>query len=301
LGIDYMFGTSGFDDKTYCVKLNPEDFAPDFFRLIFGTDGVETYSAFDYLGSFYSPELVNEDGKYAIRMRTYYSHEEFSAQYNIPDNTIYLVVNDVTIASADVTSIKEEDGKYYLDFENFLCFGGAEVTKEEENILNLICDIPNNEYIYFDGTFRFRTNGNTDRLDSFNWKYNPLTAADDVVFNTVSSLGHKVEKMVDARNMLVITLDIEVSDSLAEEFLNAAKEVYLACNFDTGAYNEIHIVVKDETIDSPADKFRLEITKDTFEGEMEIYDRVSGPKFSSYWSDVYSIMEEDSFYSERSI
>ena len=56
-----------------------------------------------------------------------------------------------------------------------------------------------------------------------------------------------------------------------------------------------------ETIDSPADKFRLEITKDTFEGEMEIYDRVSGPKFSSYWSDVYSIMEEDSFYSERSI
>ena len=59
-------------------------------------------------------------------------------------------------------------------------------------------------------------------------------------------------------------------------------------------------VIKDESKESPADKFRVVAKKDTYDGKMELNDTVSGPKFSKYWSDVYDIMEEDTFFTERS-
>ena len=100
--------------------------------------------------------------------------------------------------------------------------------------------------------------------------------------------------------MLVITLDIKENKSLPKNFLEEVKSVYEACGFDAGAYNEIQFVIKDESKESPADKFRITASKDTYNGKMEFSSSVSGPKFSDYWLDVYEIMEEDEFYIERS-
>lgn len=300
LGIKYMFGTSGFDDKTYCVKLSASDVGPDFFRLIFGKGEVMVNSAFDTLYSMYDPELIKTNGKYAIRMYSYSSPDEILSETNIPNNIVYLVANDVTIASADITTMTEEDGKYYLYFENFLCFGDTEVTKKEEKALDLICSVNNDNYTPVEGTFVFRASSNKETLDSFNWKYEPLTSEDTRVFDIVTSMGHDIEKTVDSRNNITITINLKVTPSLPQDFVNNIKEVYTACNFDTGAYNKISFVIKDESVDSPADKFRFEVEKDTFDGKMEIDEEISGPKFFDYWSDMYDIISGDTFFTERS-
>lgn len=307
LDIDYMFGTTGFDDKTYCVKVYPEDFAPDFFRFIFGDERCNVYSAFDSVPAFFYPELVKKDGTYALRLGCYDSPEDILAEYNIPGNVVYLVVNDVTVASADVTQIQpDDDGNgYHLDFTDYLCFGDITVSDDEKNVLELIVAIGEGSYIPFGGTYRFRyqnDKGETQErnLDDFDWKYEVLTAEDTRVFGILKDLGYKAMKKIDARNMLVITLDIKENKNLPKNFLEEVKSVYEACGFDAGAYNEIQFVIKDESKESPADKFRITARKDTYNGKMEFYSSVSGPKFSDYWLDVYEIMEEDEFYIERS-
>ncbi len=301
LGIDYMFGTTGFDDKTYCIKVKSEDFAPDFTRLIFNTNGVRVVSAFDTLNSFYYEEIVEEDGKYVVRMQSYYTKDEILSNNTISEDTLYLVVNDVTIASANINNIKEIDGKKYLDFDNFLCFNKAEATEDEKPVLDLIPVIFNNYGGGFEGTYSFRSDKkDVTSIGELDWKYSSLTAVDEKTFEIVEDMCYEADKMVDSRNMLVITLDIPVDDDLPKKFTDKAKEIYNAIDLDSGAYVEVHFVIKDETKESPADQFRLEVTKDTYEGKMIIRDVVSGPKFSDYWSDMYEITEEDSFFAERS-
>ncbi len=303
LGIDYMFGTTGFDDKTYCVRVEPKNFAPDFFRLIFSQRSLPVRSAFDEVSIFSSIEVVEEDGKTALRLGTYKSLEEIQSEYEIDNNTLYLIANDVTIASADVTKLVEQDGKYYLDFEEFLCFGGAEIGESEKKVLELVCAVYEESYISFDGTYEFRADGDDTKktIDDFDWKYSSITATDEVVMTKIRDKGYEVSKEVEERNMLVITLDIPVDENLHTEFIKAMKEIYEDCNFDDGSYNKIVFVIKDEMKESPANKFRFEAEKDTYNGKMIIDEEISGPKFfMDYWSDVYEIMEEDAFFTERS-
>mgnify|MGYP003305234533 CR=1 FL=1 len=303
LDIDYMFGTTGFDDKTYCIKVLPKDFAPDFFRLIFGDDRISIRSTFKSISGFHSLEVDEKDGQYVIKTEAYDTADEILSKNDIPDNIVYLVANDVTIASADITTMEKDGDDNFLYFKDFLCFGDAQASEYDKKVLELICEISEGEYVYFDGTFRFRAGDSSDKhdsIDSYDWKYNPLTEQDEAVFSIVEDLGHDIQKMVDERNMLVITIDEEIDESLPKDFLDAAKKVYEECNFDNGAYNKIQFVIKNETLESPANKFRLEISKDSFDGKMIITDKVSGPKFSKYWSEVYDITEEDTFFTERS-
>lgn len=304
LGIEYMFGKTGFDDKTYCVRLAPQGVAPDFFRLIFAERNLSVKSAFDEISVFSSIEIVEEDGKTALRMETYKTPEEISSEYDVSNNILYLVANDVTIACADVSTFVEgEDSKYYLDFEEFLCFGGAEIGESEKKVLELVCSIYEEGFIAFDGTYEFKADGDSAKktIDDFNWKYSSITPTDEVVMQKIRDKGYEVSKEVQERNMLVITLDIPVDENLHTEFIKVMKDVYADCQFDDGSYNRIHFVIKDETKESPANKFRFEIHKDTYNGKMIIDEKISGPKFfMDYWSDVYEIMKKDEFFTERS-
>ncbi|MBQ4630202.1 MAG: hypothetical protein IJB70_04365 [Clostridia bacterium] len=303
LGIDYMFGTTGFDDKTYCVKLMPGDISPDFFRLIMKERTFDVRSTFDDLYGFYNPEVVEKDGKLALRVEASYDASELLEEYNISNNTVYLVVNDVTIACADVTQIQPGEYYGYLDFETFLCFDDSIATENERNILDLICAISEESYVNMDGTFDFvnyDSDGEDKSLDDYTWKYSAITAEDESVINTISSMGYDVEKKIDVRNMLVITIDVPVDENLVTDFADAVKEIYSACYFDSGAYNEIHFVIKDEKSESPANDFRLEFKKDTYDGKMEVYDYVSGPKFNDYWSEMYDLTESDDFFVAKS-
>lgn len=307
LGIDYMFGTSGFDDKTYCIRVSSEDLAPDFFRLIFADKETSVRSTFSNLyGFYYTPEIIKENGTYALRMKSYNTKEELKEEAELADNTkVYLVVNDVTIASANIDdAVNIDNGYSYIDFKDFLCFGGITVGEEEENVLNLICSIFDESYMGVDGTLNFRVSGMEDTenlsLGNLDWKYSSLTSEDERVLALLEGKCYNADKFVDKRNMLVIVLDIPVNDNLPENFINKVKELYTLCGFDSGAYNEITFVIKDEKTESPANEFNFVVTKDTYDGKMEVDENVSGPKFWDYWYDVYTMMEEDPFFQERS-
>jgi len=308
LGIDYMFGTSGFDDKTYCVKVNPENFAPDFFRMVFGQRSFSVCSSFDQISTFAEPEVVEENGQLKLRVRSYNDLATILGQYNVPGNTVYLVVNDVTVATADITQLmtvqEEYSTKYYLDFTNFLCFGDVAVSAEEKSFLDMMASIYSGDSVWMQGSFRFRSFDESGKeiecvMDEIDWKYSTLSQEDKRVFEIINNMGYDVQKMVDKRNMIVITLDVPVNDELPVKFNEKVKEIYNACGFDGGAYNEVYFVIKDETKESPADQFRMVASKDMYDGKMVIRDYVSGPKFSKYWTEVYTSMETDQFFVER--
>lgn len=305
LGIDYMFGTTGLDDKTYCVRVYPEDFEPNFFRMIFGERSIEVRSSYSTVFSYSSVDKGEKDGKPALVAETSYSLEELLADNNIPGNTVYLVVNDVTIASADITTLSEDEDDYYnyLYFTDFQCFGDIEVSDEEENIFDLIKVISDSSYTAFSGEYNFRTYGDNDEiiesLGDIDWKYEPLTGRDIQVMEIVENYGYDFSKTVDKRNALTITAEFDVNHNLPKNFTDAFKKLYEECNFDDGSYNEIIFVIEDEKKETPADSFRLVVKKDSYEGRMYVNDEISGPTFYEYWSPVYNIMEEDEFFTAR--
>ncbi len=300
LDVKYMFGTTGFDDKTYCVKLNSKEIAPDFIRLIFNTNGISVVSAFDNISSLTDLEVVKDGNKLALRASMYDSAEEFLTKYQISDDTVYLVANDVTIASANINNLQSiDDSKCYIDFDTFLCFDEPEATQKEENILRLIEYIYNDEdRVYFVGTYTFISDSSKNlTLSDLKWKYSSMSAVDDMTFALLEDECYTISKMVDSRNMLIIELDIPVNDDLPVAFTDKVKELYNMANFDDGSYVEIHFVIKDETKESPANQLRIEVTKDTYNGKMNIRHDASGPKFFEYWGDMYDILITDPFYS----
>lgn len=307
LGIDYMFGTSGFDDKTYCLRLASEDFAPDFCRLIFSDKEISIRSAFsDLFGIYNDAEIVEyDDGSYGLRFEAWYTKEELKEDNNCADNTrIYLVVNDVTIASANIDdAVNIEDGYSQIDFKDFLCFDNPVAGEDELNVLELICTICDDNYAFADGTLNFRVYGMGENegisLGELDWKYSSLSAEDERIFSILAGECYGADKLVDKRNMLVITLDLPINDDLPENFLNEVERLYNLCSFDSGAYNEIQFVIKDEKRESPANEFRVTVTKSTIYETMRISEDVSGPKFWDYWYDTYTLMEESPFYNTR--
>ncbi len=305
LGIDYMFGTKGFDDKTYCLKVQPEDFAPDFIRLVFGTDDVKVVSAFssNIVELTHFSEIVEVDGGYAIRMQCYYSRDALLNKYSsIANDTIYLVVNDVTIASANMSDLTDNGTYSYIDFATFHCFDGDNASDKNKNVLDLLEYIFNESYVgLFDGTYYFRADDSygASSLGQLNWKYTSITETDNITYKTIKNMGFSVDKQVESRNMLVVTLDLPLNSSLPTEFTNKVKEIYNTVGFDSGAYAKIDFVIKDETKDSPADQFRIEFEKNPYQGKMVCSWQVSGPKFSKYWSEMNNIKRNDTFFTSH--
>lgn len=304
LDVKYMFGKTGFDDKTYCVKMDPGEIAPDFVRLMFANRDVTFKSAFGYVSGLTFDEVTEKDGKKVIRTRSSKTAEEILAENNIPSNMVYLVVNDVTIASADIMSLQAEGDYNYLYFENFLCFGNIAVSNEEDKIFELISVIEDEGYVPFEGTFAFRNYENdtatTLSIDEIKWKYPYLSAEDERVKGIIEGLGGEFEKLVDERNMINIYIDLPINGDLAQTFTDKVKEIYSLCGFDSGAYNDIMFILKDDSIDSPADKCRIEAYKSTSDQKMVLLRDISGPKFFDYWSPIYTIMTSDTFFVERS-
>ncbi len=308
LGIKYMFGKTGFDDKTYCVKFDPSDIAPDFIRLIFCEREIEVRSAFDSISYFYTmaaPEVVETDDGYALRIGAYGTLDKIMSENRIDNNKVYLVVNDVTVASADITTF-EEGVHTYLDFKDFNCFGDKKVAGEDEkNVLDLICKVGEEQWIPFEATYKFRKYGAKESkevsLGKLDWKYDSLTAEDNRVIPLLRANGYTVDKMVDKRNMLIITLDMPVDNDLPTAFTEEVKKIYELCGFDGGAYNEILFAMKDDKKESPADEYRIRAYKYEYYGKMLIEDSINGPKFFDYWSATYDIMQSDEFFVTRDL
>jgi len=264
-------------------------------------------SAYDSVFSSSGIEQGEKDGKPALVVKSYESLEEILADNDIPGNTVYLVVNDVTIASADITTLSEDEDDYYnfLYFTDFQCFGDIEVSDDEENIFELIEFISDSSYKYINGDYNFRTYGDNgeiiNSLGDIDWKYDPLTARDKEVMDIVEKYGYEFSKTVDKRNAITITAEFDVNHNLPKKFTDAFKELYTTCNFDDGSYNEVIFVIEGEKNENPADSFRLRAYKDDYYGKILVDDSISGPTYFEYWSPVYEIMEKDEFFISRDL
>ncbi len=308
LGIEYMFGTKGFDDKTYCIRMSPQHIAPDLVRMIFNGKNIEVFSAFDDVSSFITYEMnLDETGNLGLVMESYNSAEEIKTQYNIPNDIVYLVVNDVTVAQANINDMVEKEGKYFLEFENFLCFDYPEATSTDKKILEMICAIANEDYTYhYVCEYNIRLFRGEKEVENFDlstdiaWKHSSISAADEAMFTAINSMGYDVSKKIDALNMIEIVIDdVSVDENLVSEFVKKVKTIYDECYFDGGAYRKIIFVIENEKTQSPANEFRITVEKDDFENKMIAGFDASGPAFSDYWSEAYNYELSDEFFTLR--
>jgi len=302
LGVDYMFGQKGFDDKTFCVKISPKEISPDFIRFIFNQKEISVRSAFDNIGSFGSSLEITDDGKLGLKVESFSDKAEIQRDYQV-DSILYLVVNDVTVAAANFDDFDESDNT--LTFTDFKCFDKSEAGSKEEGFVNLIASVSEEDYSSFapeSFNIRYYEGDNEKKnknINDIDWKYSSLSETDLSTMETIRNMGHDVYKYINKRNMLVITLNVDVDENLVNSFMEEVKAVYMACGFDSGAYSQINFVIKNEKRDSFADNFRVEFTKDMYDGKMEYNERISGPKFSEYWMDAYDYLEDDAFFTER--
>ena len=306
LGVEYMFGTKGFDDKTYCIKIDPAHIGPDFVRMIFSGQDVQIRSTFDDVGGFLpSYTKLDEVDGLGIVMEAYNDAEKIKSNYNIPNGTIYLVVNNVTVATANIDDMVKIGDDDMLKFVNFTCFDSPVATESERNILNMICLIAKENHIRYDCEYTIRLYDGDNEIKDFEssdigWKYSSMSDADIAMFNTISAFGHTVTKKIDTLNMIEITLDIPVGMNIVSDFAEEVKKVYEACGFDGGAYRTINFVIKDEKKDSPADEFRIVFKKDSYKGKMMADYLVKGPKFNDYYSQAYKYRSSDVFFTSKS-
>lgn len=299
LGINYMFGNSSNDDKTYCIKVCPEEFNPDFFRMIFYKKEVSVVSAFDSIYGFHSPKIEEIDGMPAIKMKCYYSKEELISDNRITDNIVYLLVNNVIIAKANITTMKSEDKFIY-----FTDFNYTDNSVIDENLLELVCHISRTPSMSFDGTLRIRAYDSNGReqnkaIEEINWKYAPLTEYYNNIIDRISEFGGKVEKNYDRMNSITIVLDIPINENLPSEFINKVKDIYNICNFDDGNFNEIIFIIKDEKNKTPADECRICFEKDMYDGIMKSNLIMNGPNFEEYTIETTLLINNDIFFSSH--
>ena len=297
LSIKYMFGTAAYDPYTYCIKVYPEDFSLDFARVIFGENHCNLFTQYGQNLGCICEKVVEVDGGYALQCYIgSLSPDVLINEYNVTNDKIYLVINDVTVASASLSEMYKRD-YWYIDFKHFLCFDSPQATEKDINALNMfLVSGRSNIYSSDGGQYGVCVPENVVPM----WKYSSMSSEDERVSKIVSEKGHAFSKQIDGRNEIEITIDIPHDKNLVPSFLTAVKEIYTDCNFDGCSYNEIIFKVVDENIENPNDMFRIVAEKDLFnERGMEFNDYCGGPKFDRYYFTFKDSLESDSFFNEK--
>lgn len=324
LDTPYAIGYNGIEQRTIVVKISPEKMSSDFGRLIFGTNEGTIYTQFKSLSASINEMEVIEDhnGAPALKVKFYDSKAELYATYSlsreesydvtfgdeepteiVDDGTakpVYLVINDVNVASADLSEMSDDNT---LIFSNFLFAGDEKITKDDIDVLNMF-KVAKETYTYIatssDEDFNIEIkhyDGKKEVTDEIKWGYDAKNEFDNEMIKKVEKLGHNMTFSPGKRNTAVIEINVKINDGLAKNFCEEVKTVYNECGFGDGAYAGVIFKVKNEGKKSTADRCRLVFSKDSYDKvELTYMDYISGPTFSEYWSDFYDILEEDEFF-----
>ena len=337
LGSPYAIGFKGIDYKTVLIKIPPSKLISDSCKMLMNGRGVAVHTQYKRLDTGIKAITVNNKDSITVAMNgnkntviseynktsAQLSDEQLTEVDALFDDTgaenadeqkstqstenqsqsgvLYLLVNDTTIAQADLQDMND-DGT--IEFKKFLCFEHDNASQEEAYMFDLISQIYSEdsprtvlrgamEVLYYDGD----TELENEKID---WLFDSLNDYDRQTIRTIEKLGHTVEKSGTARSTLIITLDIEINDDMPKKFTDAVKEIYNACDFDDGSYSWIFFKIKNECNNHPDDRCRLAFNKASYNDlEMTANLLVDGPTFEKYSSDFEEILERDEFFKTK--
>ncbi len=331
LNTPYAIGYKGVDMSTIVLKISPEKMSADFGRMIFGTSDVQLFTQFKDMDAYVREMEVLDDhnGAPALQVTFSESKAELFEGYSMTRSDaldlaidrmgseeeekevvddgeakpVYLVINDVNVASADLSNMTDDS---VLIFENFLFTGDDKLTSDDTDVLNFIATA-SDDYVYIaldsDADMDIQINHyDGDKLidDEIEWGYDAKNDYDNEMIKKVADMGYEMSFSPSRRNTPVIEIDVAVDENLPANFCEAVKKVYQECNFADGAYAGVIFKVKDETKKHPGDRCRIVFSKDSYDKVKLTYLKyVEGPRFSEYSYDFYKVMDEDEFFVEN--
>lgn len=340
LGSPYAIGFKGIDYKTILIKIPSSKLIADSCKMLMDGSGVAVHTQYKRLDTGIKAITVNNKDSITVAMNgdkntiiSEYNKTDaqlmderltgFDALLDDidDDNTdeqtaaqstgaiekqnqsgvLYLLVNDTTIAQADLQDMND-DGT--IEFKKFLCFEYDNASEEEAYIFDLISQIYSEDstqtilkgvidVLYYDGD----TELENEKID---WLYDSMNDYDRQILRTIEKLGYKAEKSLTSRSTLLISLDIEKNDDMPKKFTDAVKEVYSACDFDSGSYSWIFFKIKTEYDNHPDDRCRIVFNKGNYGNlGMTLNLLVDGPTFEKYSPDFEKIMKSDEFFNTK--
>ncbi|MBR5238995.1 MAG: serine/threonine protein kinase [Clostridia bacterium] len=318
LGVPYSIGYKGLDQKTLVLKINPENISSDMIRMFvrsrsvefytqnyqfgFPTDSIQLMEAQDGSRSLQVDFTMNKD--YIQNEVSYGLHGTYVDGFEIPTGTtVYLVVNDVTVASTDLSTLSE-DGMLY--FNNLMC-ANKDAIEDADMAYALLVEHIGNEYNHFgfewsleDISVQYYTGSQLTDSEHFEipWKYNAYTEVDHNVKQVVEQHGAKFSKAYHARNAILIEFDMDVNVNFVSRLIEKFKTIYTDCGFDGGAYAEVVFVVKGAGTGNPEDKGLIGCQKNF--GELKILDvSLTGPTLGAFSDEMTRVYYTDEFFSAR--
>lgn len=324
LNTPYMLGFKGIDSRTLIVRLSPEIIGSDYVRMIFSEKEVDIYSQYrniyanieslqpslDTLGNVCLQINVQETKQDLIK--EYDSGFDFSLDESNDEisvegieksgegKNVYLVVNDVTIASAELSRM---DGNT-LYFSNFLCFNEEKATDEEIPILDLVSYISSEEDYYSSSYSEINVLYSEDgrewkETNDIPWKYTAESEIDKQVFGQLKEMGYDVTRSLKMRNALIIDFKIDQDDEFVDTFIAEVKKVYDACDFDSGSYATVYMRIKNESKEYSSDRARFVVNKDSYSNGMSLTGIFAGPTYEKYADAVKNKCSQDDFFIQR--
>jgi len=323
IGVPYSIGYRDIGENSFALKINPEEISIEMLRMLINDDKVRFMTQFQN-SYVYASELeftTDAEGKPAYRVEFYdtradilqdlieYSEGKFDASLtDIPaGTTFYMLVNDVTVASADLANVVDLD-EYTseLYFNTWQCMDASKVSADDTYI-KLINYIYSEDGVYIKAPWEdikvtYYEDGKISELESEDipWKYSTMTEVDNSVFEIVENNGAEVHKMISKRNAIVIEIEEDADEDFVTSFAEKVKKIYTECNFDGGAYTFVKFKVKGAGEVNPSDRADISFRKDIFDAAMEfdVYG-FYGPTYSDYSFDFYELREADEFFVAR--
>ncbi len=340
LGSPYSVGFKGIDYKTILIKIPPSKLIADSCKMLMNGKEIAVHTQYKKLDTDIKEITVNNKNSITVAMKgdkntvvSEYnktdsqlmserldelnlllddidvddSKEQTATQATevtenqVQNGVLYLLVNDTTIAQADMQDMND-DGT--IEFKKFLCFEYDNASAEEEYMFDLISQIysesDNDEIL--DGTIDVLYYENETELEDeeIEWLFDSLNDYDKQIIRTIEKLGHTVKKSVTSRSCLIITLDIEINDDMPEKFTDAVKEIYTSCDFDSGSYSWVFFKIKNEYDNHPNDRCRLVLNKGNYGNLGMTFNLLAdGPTFEKYSPDFEKILNSDEFFKTR--
>ena len=343
LGSPYMVGYTGIDYKTILVKIPPSRLIANSCAMLMREKSIVINNQYKQLDT--GVKNLTIDGTQKITAQMAGDKNRIMSEYNktsweligerlddietslneidgetseennnnnVPQQEsglLYLLVNDVTIAQADLSEMSEEG---VVEFSKFLCFENNYCSAEASYMFDLIQQINSEaaenddsmlqgslDVLYYDGEKEIKN----EKVD---WLYDSMNDYDRQTIRTIEKLGYKVEASLTARSTLEVYIDVEINDDMPAKFADAVKKIYTKCNFDDGSYSTVFFLIVNEYDRYPNDRCRIVADKSSLgskddNGKLAVrfIGCVDGPTFEKYRPDFDKITKQDEFFSSR--